>query len=469
MALRIATLVLTGWATAAAQTLVDPDHIANARKSFESAADARQLRCEMTSVRPALNYAFRFQTGYVIDLPLSQFSGAGHKLRMLVRVTPEGREPVYLTHSQSLPEVPATGLTGELSGALVVGEGAYAVDALAEDEQGRVCRGKWRIQAKRSGSERDLSLDSPPGSVAELQTGNARPRPKTGRKIGRLTLLVHAASLSRDAAKPRPDDVAMLVDSVASLLEQMPARFVRLVMFNLDQQAVLLRKDGLTRADLGEVIDSFNNLDLATVDYRILKQRDAPGDILTGLLQTEMRDAMPPDAVIVLGPRTRPRDLNGQTADRPVAAGSPIFYLQYQQRQIMMAGPEPRPGPFRVTPNTVPDPVHQAIGRFKGETIAIESPHDFADAIRHMATRVRTVADSPVAEAPRSGARPQSALPGAVRAGPLPLREDVTTGGDEDPTDVLVRLRDQVLAHAAGIPNHTCVETVERDRYEPVT
>jgi hypothetical protein len=41
--------------------------------------------------------------------------------------------------------------------------------------------------------------------------------------------------------------------------------------------------------------------------------------------------------------------------------------------------------------------------------------------------------------------------------------------GDEDPTEVLMRLRDYVLEHAERIPNHTCVETVERNRYEPTT
>ena len=39
---------------------------------------------------------------------------------------------------------------------------------------------------------------------------------------------------------------------------------------------------------------------------------------------------------------------------------------------------------------------------------------------------------------------------------------------DEDPVEVLARLRDEVLEHASRIPNHTCVETVERDRYERV-
>jgi hypothetical protein len=37
---------------------------------------------------------------------------------------------------------------------------------------------------------------------------------------------------------------------------------------------------------------------------------------------------------------------------------------------------------------------------------------------------------------------------------------------DEDPVEVLMRLREQVMAHAGRIPNHTCVETIQRDRYQ---
>ena len=38
---------------------------------------------------------------------------------------------------------------------------------------------------------------------------------------------------------------------------------------------------------------------------------------------------------------------------------------------------------------------------------------------------------------------------------------------EEDPAGVLLRLRDYVIAHTAGIPDHTCVETVAREIYEP--
>jgi len=39
---------------------------------------------------------------------------------------------------------------------------------------------------------------------------------------------------------------------------------------------------------------------------------------------------------------------------------------------------------------------------------------------------------------------------------------------DDDPPDVLVRLPDQVTALGHRIPNHICIETSQRDRYQPV-
>src|SRR5215471_17566178 len=37
---------------------------------------------------------------------------------------------------------------------------------------------------------------------------------------------------------------------------------------------------------------------------------------------------------------------------------------------------------------------------------------------------------------------------------------------DEDPVEVLMRLRDQVMAHAGRIPNHTCVETISCEHFQ---
>jgi hypothetical protein len=83
-------------ATASAQSLVEAERIPTLRSAFDSAAHASQLRCRINAVRSALDYGLRFQTGYVIDIPMFQFEGAGHSLSTFIPGTPEGPKPAYL-------------------------------------------------------------------------------------------------------------------------------------------------------------------------------------------------------------------------------------------------------------------------------------------------------------------------------------------------------------------------------------
>src|ERR1039457_1018959 len=128
--LRAAGLVLAIWATASAQTLVEPERVATVRAKFDSAAKATPLRCRINAIHPALDYGLRFHTGYLIDIPMSQFAGAGHSLSTLTRVTPEGLKPEYLESTGTMPEVPATKADAEIGGSFIVGEGTYDVEAL---------------------------------------------------------------------------------------------------------------------------------------------------------------------------------------------------------------------------------------------------------------------------------------------------------------------------------------------------
>ncbi len=470
MPLRAAGLLLALGALASAQSLVAPEQMAAALRAFD-VSSAPPLRCQFNSVRPALNFGFRFQTGYTIDLPLAQLQGPGHALKTLLRVTPDGREPVYLASDANLPEIPATRLDAEIGGTFVVGEGAYTVEALLADDQQRTCRGKWRIEARRSGSERDLNLATPPSAVQPLALAGV-PESKARPRINRLTVLMHAAPLSPAFSKLQADDVLMLAGSLSSLMEQLPARSVRLIVFNLDQQTVLFRKDGFTAADLDRVTIAANQLQLALVDYRILKNRDKPVDLLSDLLQAELRE--PADAVILLGPRTRIQGAPSEWEVRPPAP--PLFYVQYWPQRGFFGWRErpPLPGrggylagrgtvllPDDVTPVTarplpdLPDGISQMLRRLKGETIAVETPRDFAGAIRRMSSRIPAAAML-AAESPRPS--PTQQQPPPPPAAPI----------EDDPIEVLVRVRDQVMAHGRVIPNHTCVEAVERARYEPV-
>lgn len=470
------------------QSMAAPDEASRIRGVFESARGAAQLKCSISPIRPALDFAFRFQTGYSIDFPLSQFDGPGHALKTYVDVTVERSAHVYLTKNEVLPAAAPAKADGETTGLFIVGEGNYGVEVLVVDDRHRFCRNTWQIQARRAGSERQSVAATAPGTVAELGPPHATapaPAVKGGLGIGRLTILVHAAPMMGRQAKLEPEDVEKLADSLASLLRDLPARAVRLVAFNLDQRAVLWRKDGFKADQMNELSDAMQQLQLARVDYRVLQGSEKPIDLLAGMVRAEARDPQPPDAVIILGPQAFSTDeVPPQDA---VERAFPIFYLQYQSGRVMplfpASGPTPRgaagrdpsmigfprqAGSGTPPPSGTVDRIERLMARLKGETIAIRTPRDLAEAIRRMDPRIAKTsapAAAPVRTEAESG-RPRPQESAADRT-PAPAETAAAAADvDMDPVEVLVRVRDAVLTHGERVPNHTCVETVDRDRYD---
>ena len=477
MGMALIVMVLTG--PAFGQSLVEPDGIPAERRLFEAASIAGQLRCDINPVRPALTFGFRFQAGYTASVPLVQVRGSGHNLTVHTRVTPEGREPVYLTKTEALPEVPETKVDAVTGGTFVLGEGTYSLEVLLEDDLHRNCRGSWQLQARRWGSERQLTATTSPGAVGEIsESGPQAADAKPGPRIGRLTILVHASPLLPNLSALRPDDIQRLEDSIASLLRELPAQSVRLIAFNLDQRAIIFRKDGFAADQTDELTAALKELELGLVDYRALRDRPLPMDLLLGLVQAELQDPKPTDALIVLGPRTRMHDdVRADALGKRTAAVPPIFDLPFEvdRRLLPVHGPNSRvsigdalgrpgaPMPVDRTSTeafmTAADTIERLVGRLKGQTIPIHNPHDLADAIQHMDQRIAKTASPP----PSTTAVAAPAAPSSISR---PARE-ADLSGDEDPVLVLMRLRDQAVEHGERIPNHTCVESMQRDRYEP--
>src|ERR1035437_2360814 len=161
---RVASILQAGIGLAISafgQSLVEPERIPHVRQLFATAASAPQLRCEISPVLPALTFGFRFQAGYKLDISLDQFRGSAHALSVHTRVTPQGRAPVYLTKTEMLPDFPEAKVGAVTGGTFVVGDGAYGVELLVEDDLHRSCRGSWQIQARRTGSERQLKPATP--------------------------------------------------------------------------------------------------------------------------------------------------------------------------------------------------------------------------------------------------------------------------------------------------------------------
>lgn len=480
-AAKLAGIALSLCAAAPAQTVVADEDVPAVQHRFESAAGAGRLRCDMSPVRPQLDYSLRFQTGYRIDFPLRQITGSGHVLSMFLRVTPAGGKAVYLEKSGNLVDVPDAKLTGEVSGEFVVGEGAYTVEALLEDDAGRACSSKWRIQAKRTGAERDVAAANPAGAVLDDSPPLATIASQSTQSIDRLTILLDAAPRFPRAAKLEPATVLTMVDSLAALVQHLPARHVRLVVFNLDQQSVLLRSDDFHLANFEKVENSLDGLQLATVDYKRL-QNGQSSDLLINLVNQELHDPKPASAVIFLGPRTVASFDPALQRDLERTAATQWFYLQYRRMPRFPARPV-GPGDMEssgmgrrpmaqagITPPSgrpmqqAPDAIEELMRHFKQEVILVHSPTELAGAIRHMASEI------PVSQAPaESAARTKTVVPPEMpeRRAPISDTAPPQVESAENPVEVLIRLRDTVLEHAGRVPNHMCVETIRRERYNP--
>jgi hypothetical protein len=367
-------LALAIASTATAQYVIDS---VRGAKSFAAHASDRPLHCEVNPVPASLSFSFRFQTGYVVRLPLKPYAGATHRWNVLMRVTPIGGvEPFYLTSYTRLRNIPKTKAQGEFDGVFQVGEGRYSVDWILADDQNRACRKSWKVLARLDGKERSLKLGMAANTVAGVTFHRWKQSDERDvRPLDRLTVLLHAAPLYPRSNRFRFQDRMLLISSLASLLEAVPARSVRVVVFNLDQQKELFRQDDLTPDSFDRVAQSTTDLQLQIVDYRVLENRRGHISLLADLINHELAAEQPPDKVIFLGPTSRFYDKVPDTVLEQRSASAPqFFYFQYKPNWGRGAD--------------FPDSVAMAIRKVKGKTMLIHTPDEFARAIREVENQV---------------------------------------------------------------------------------
>jgi hypothetical protein len=359
------------------QTRVEEARIPPALKTLLEDRDGRQsLKCEVHPLKPTLNFGFRFQSGYVVQMPLEQFLGSGHKLALAVKITPETSDasPVYLVNRIDLPEVPKTKALAEFGGGYLLGEGRYNVQWTLVDERERVCRKSWTMEAELGRNDRKVKLAMPPNAIAELSL--RRPTRKQADLLPlRMTVLLHAAPVSPRRTKLRTGDTLLLLGSLSSLLDQFPARSVRLVVFNLDQQNEIFRQEDFAPEHLDRVVQSINQLELGLIDYRVLQNPRGHLGILADLINKELEASPPSDAVVFLGPASRYLDKLPESSIAKSAENSPkFFYFQFH--------------PYFRRNSGLPDSIQSAVSRLKGKVSIIYTPGEFAKAIEQLGSRV---------------------------------------------------------------------------------
>jgi hypothetical protein len=323
-------------------------------------------------MRPVLNFSFRFQAGYIFRTSAGQFTGKGHRLATIVRITPDApaSKPSYLASRYRFPEIPPTKQMMEFGGAYLLGEGRYQVAFKAYDEQGRGCVKQWKVDVKRKHDERNIKLAMEPDAISDLAGRGAAVNHLDADDAPpvRLTVLLHAAPVVPFRTRISGRDRVMLLGTLSALLQRIPASNVRLIVFNLDQQRELYRQDHFKLELLGTVSQSVDQLQLGLVDYHTLQNRTGHLDLLADLVNGELTSSEPSDVVLFLGPEARysqkmPADnLESARADAPR-----FFYLQYQ--------------PFLQRAGSFPDSIASTVSRLRGKSVVIHSPAEFAKAI----------------------------------------------------------------------------------------
>jgi hypothetical protein len=419
------------------QAIPDRARIALLRPFLDSRPGDQPLVCEVKPVEPSLGFGFRFRAGYHFQVPLNQYSGAGHNWTVFTEVTPLGgaRDPVYFVDVLKLPPIPGTDATGDQGGGYLLGEGSYRVRWALIDDRRRVCRKGWDIDVKLRRDEGGAKVAMRPFTVAESSLRgifSASPPSDAGPPL-RLSILLDAAPMYPGRVVRnvlRGNDSIFLIGALAALLERVPASSVRVVLFNLEQQRELFHRDGFTRESLDDMARSLNDLQLATVDYQALQTR--PGDFVAGLINRELRAAPLSDAVIILGPQERYREkLPANALERINGAMPQFFFLKYPALQPVNLRPSlqrRRDAPVcgetrgldmgsadsertfrgggdpcaRWDPGLSEalsyeeDTIGLAVKSLKGKVIPIQSPGEFAKAIQQLERRVIPASAQPV-------------------------------------------------------------------------
>lgn len=377
--------VLLACSTAFAQAVVDVSKIPKDWQDFQNRKDDPKLDCRITPVNPRLNYSFRFQTGYILQVPLRQYLGKGHWIATLLRVTPEERErePVYLLSTARLPEVPKTNQAAEMGGGYVVGEGKYRVQMLVTDNSGRVCSKDWKITAKLGRKEDDVTPGMRAGTVDEisLRKWTRDSRGPTDQQGSRITVLMNVSPVFPRRVRLGGYDRILLLSSLASLIERLPLQSMRLVLFNLDQQREIYRDENFEPAAFGRVAQALSRLELGTVDYEVLKNRRGHLDLMADLIgQSKTTQS---DAVVFLGPKPWRFDSLDKSVLPERSAGDPQFF--YVQFRPFLAGA------------AYTDTLMKAVKQMGGKTFDVYTPGDFAEAIRDISRALEKRPSAPPA------------------------------------------------------------------------
>lgn len=350
---------------------------------LESGEQRKDLPCTVTPSKPTLGFDLKFHTGYQVTVPLSELAGEQNVLNILFRVTAGGHadDPVYFVQHLRVPPIePDAKGDAYLQGAFDVGEGNYHVDWLMRDRSERVCSFNWDSEAALGPKDRSIGLAIAPEAIQRADGDQFKEEPPVQRDPIDppldVKVLVNFAPQNSLSAALEPLDTTALVSILRTISRDPRIGKFSVVAFNVQEQRVIYRQDGVSRIDFPALGNALSTLNLGTVDLKRLSDKHGDTEFLTTLVRKEMTPTPQdhPDALVFAGPKVLLDSNPSEDALKDaVDIDFPVFYMNYN-----------------LNPQAVPwkDAISHTVHFFRGYEYTISRPRDLWFAVSEMVSKI---------------------------------------------------------------------------------
>jgi hypothetical protein len=349
---------------------------------LEAGEVRKDLACTVNPSKPVLGFDLRFHAGYDVTIPLKDLAGGENSLNILFRVEQQNRpdHPTYFTQHVRVPRL-EDDAKGEayLQGGFDLGEGSYHVDWLMRDRAERVCSFSWDSEAALPIKDRSINLAIASGEIQRADGEQFKEEPPVQRVSNEpplsVKVLVNFAPQNSSSAALQPVDTSALVSILRSISREPRIGKFSIVAFNMQEERVVYRQEGVDRIDFPALGAALGSLNLGTIDLKRLGEKHGDTEFLAGLVRKEVCSSPGrPDALIFAGPKVMldanvPQDALKESGD----VNFPVFYMNYN-----------------LNPQAVPwkDAISHTVRFFRGYEYTITRPRDLWFAVTEMVSRI---------------------------------------------------------------------------------
>jgi hypothetical protein len=151
--LRATSLLLLSAISAPAQISLVPiegDRVAAAEDIFARAAAEPSMKCAFSLSAPVLNFNLRYDAAYSLTFSFDPARWQSHWIDTLLHLQPNQAtaKPLYMASRYLLRPVLETKQQAVLTAQFPLSAGAWRIEALAIDDQGKACHANWRADLK---------------------------------------------------------------------------------------------------------------------------------------------------------------------------------------------------------------------------------------------------------------------------------------------------------------------------------